>query len=45
MNETIAKLVFEFAGSNANIINNLVRHSISVDNKKCDNDSCIIGKF
>ena len=39
MGETIAKLVFEFAGSNANIINNLVGHSISVDNKKCGNGS------
>ena len=39
MDSTIAKLVFEFAGSNANILNNLIGHSMSIDNKKCGKGS------
>lgn len=44
MNETIAKLVFEFAGSNANI-NNLIGHSMPIDNKKCGKGSGTDGTF
>lgn len=36
MDGVAAKIVFEFAGSNANVINNLIGHSISVDNKRCN---------
>ncbi len=32
MNSTITKPVFEFAGINANILNNLIGHSMSIDN-------------
>ena len=45
MDSTIAKLVFEFAGSNANILNNLIGHSMSIDNKKCGKGSGTDGTF
>ncbi|MCG9766941.1 hypothetical protein L1D53_26210 [Vibrio alginolyticus] len=45
MDSTITKPVFEFAGSNANILNNLIGHSMSIDNKKCGKGSGTDGTF